>query len=188
MEKHTKNACFGAFEQQKNTLDPHALSIQDLSLLGLEDKHPYLTVEDFYTDYIETRLHEFQQKRVLVMSEEYYALSWLMKLWLLFGPLLEFFESFGDVWLHYFLTQDRLRKQLESLFSHDLDEFILISRYVELCQEFKLIASQRDSDELADELHQALYRAFKHWTPTSPQPKDVFKVDFMNILDIKNLD
>ena len=179
---------FVLFDQIKSSLDPQTFSLHDLQLNEPSETLNAYDVCAFYADYLEYRVQTFQQNRVLLMSEDYYALSWLRKLWLLFHPLLTFFESFTPVWLTFFLTHEMLKTKLELLFSHDLDEFILISRYVELCQENKLIPSIKDSDELADALHQALYQCLLTWRDTDLTLEAQFKPAFMRILEIKNLD
>ncbi len=189
MTTDTQTQLFNTFTQLKKGLDADTLTVASLRALGLDISHFYDVIDAFQVDYLEYLIHQFSQQRKVDMNEHHYDKSVLQKLWLLFMPLVDFFSQLEPKWTLYYLSQDKYKVKIEALFSQDLAEFILISRYIELSQSQKLIHSTKDSDELSAQLHQALYDVLGVWSHQGGALTDYFKPTFISILKTKeNLD
>lgn len=189
MTTDTQTQLFNTFTQLRKGLNADTLTVASLRALGLDISPFYDEIDTFHEGYLEHLIHQFSLQRKVDMNEHHYDKSVLQKLWLLFMPLVDFFSQLEPKWTLYYLSQDKYKEKIEALFSHDLAEFILISRYIELSQSQKLIHSSEDSDELSAQLHQALYDLLGVWSRQGGALTDYFKPTFIALLKTKeNLD
>jgi len=189
MTNHPHQALFNRFTALKNTLNPNTLTLELLRDVGVDEALLYQDIDAFHADYLRYRLDEFSHQRKVDMNEHDYNKSFFQKLWMIFRPIMDFFQHLDPRWTAYYLSKDALRLHIETLFSQDQAEFILVSRYIELSQTQKLIHSQKDSDELSSDLHQALLELIGTWSTQGGNLIDDFKPIFIAILDAKeNLD
>jgi hypothetical protein len=186
---NTKKQLFLDVSSYINTWHPAHLSLDEITAQGLDVETFYSDLDEFFVDYLSFLIDQFNQHRTIEMNEAHYSKSMLEKLWLLFSPILDFFETLGPVWTAYFLSQPHLSVQLESLFSYEQPEFALISMYIEHNQKQQLINSVKDSDDLSADLHQTLLELIRSWTDTSLPLSAQYKPLFLHCLDAKeNLD